>query len=639
MTTPEQKRERTTGWILGGWFLLHQFLLGDSGVLAGVVVLLICAGILLRVFGAFPASTAGWLMLAGPGVVSMFVPRPTAAVFGTLGGLLGAVLLLRPLSPRRGLWILLCAVSVLASISLQESGAVNTVFVIMDVAVLMFVAEQIHAPVEADAAVWASVLRSLRLILPVAVIVTAAFWLFPAISSRTNVAFVRFGGSDLLSPGEASEVRLTRRIAFVATFPESSAVPSFSDLYWRGRVLEKNEGLRWSADPGRINSGPAPRLTSRDPKWRYSQLLGPDSALAALDLPVSVLAMREGQKATVLETGANTYAVLGTGDVELEISSAPTPPEDPLLSSVASGSLSVPENIRSDPRLRPLAPQLFPSGSTFDARLESLGHFLSAGGYSYTLRPGKMEAGDVAWLLFEHRKGFCGHYAAAAANILRLGGIPARIVTGYRGGTWNPWLRTITVRDSDAHAWVEAWDAGAQHWTRFDPTSFVAPELSTMLEIERNPDRWPWFRFATAYVASLLTRAGSGLESARNSMPVLWMVAAVLAFAGAAGVLWRWRRRRGSTSEVAALCLENLERQAAMKNRSRCPGESPLAWIERLATMSPDDPEGAELENFSESYERLVYAAGGPSAENAASLKRSSQNLIRIWKERRPASQ
>ncbi|MCX6971905.1 MAG: transglutaminaseTgpA domain-containing protein [Verrucomicrobia bacterium] len=638
MTIPEQQRERTAGWVLGGWLLLHQFLLGDSGMLSAVVILLICAGMMLRIFGIFPPSAAGWILLAAAVVVPVFVPEPTAAVFGSLGGLLGAVLLLRPLSPRRGLWILLCAVSVLASISLQEGGTVNTVFMIMDVAVLMFVAEQIHAPAEAEAAVRASVLRSLRLILPVAVIVTAAFWLFPAISSRTNVAFVRFWGSDLLTPGEASEVRLTRRIAFVATFPESSAVPSFSDLYWRGQVLEKNEGLRWAADPARINSRPASRRALPDPKWRYSQILGPDRALAALDLPVSVLAAREGKKATVLETGGFTYAVLGAGDVGLEISSAPTLPDDPLLPAVASGSLGVPENIRSDPRLRTLAPRLFASGTSLPARLESLGHFLAAGGYSYTLRPGKMNPGDVAWFLFQHRKGFCGHYAAAAANILRIGGIPARIVTGYRGGTWNPWLRTLTVRDSDAHAWVEAWDENARHWTRFDPTSFVAPELAALMEVERNPDRWPWFRCAATYAAAVITRAGAGLNSARSSLHAPWTVAALLALAGAAGVLW-WRRRcRGSTSEIAALCLENLERQAALKNRSRRPGETPLAWLARLETMSPTDPEGFELKNFSESYGRLVYADSRPSAENAGALKHSSRRLIRIWKEPRPAS-
>jgi hypothetical protein len=49
------------------------------------------------------------------------------------------------------------------------------------------------------------------------------------------------------------------------------------------------------------------------------------------------------------------------------------------------------------------------------------------------------------------------------------------VVTGYQGGIWNPIGGYYTVRQSDAHAWVEVWLPG-QGWTRFDPTGVVAPE-------------------------------------------------------------------------------------------------------------------------------------------------------------------
>ena len=633
MSVPEQKRERTAGWVLGGWLVLHQFLLADSGILP--VVFLLCAGILLRTFGVFPPVQAGWLLVVGAGVVSLVVPKPAVASAGGLGVMFGAVLLLRPLSPRRGLWILLCAVAVLAAITLQESDTVNTVFVIVDVAVLMFVAQQIHAPAEADASVWASVLRSLRLVLPVAFIVTLVFWLFPAISSHTSVAFVGFSGGDLLSPGEVSEIRLTRRVAFVATFPESSAVPAFSDLYWRGQVLEKNEGLRWSVEPERINLAPKPKDSFPDTeKWRYSQLLAPDRTLAALDRPVSVTATTNARRVTVLETGPSAYSVLGTGDLALEIVSSPLAPDDPPLTAVASENLYVPEKIRNDPRLTALAPRVFAPGSTLANKLGSLGHFLAVGGYSYTLRPGKMEGGDVAWFLFQHRKGFCGHYAAAAANVLRMGGIPARVVTGFRGGTWNPWLRTITVRDSDAHAWVEAWDENAGHWARFDPTSFVAPELSAMLELERDPDRWPWFRLATTYTTTVLARTWNGMESALSHYAPAVSWKAIIAVAGLAAAI-RWIAiHRKSLPDPAASCLAKLEKQAALKCRPRLPGETPLAWLARLESLSPSGPDARELRKIAASYECLVYAPAGRLPENIAALKSASKRLARIWRKR-----
>ena len=52
--------------------------------------------------------------------------------------------------------------------------------------------------------------------------------------------------------------------------------------------------------------------------------------------------------------------------------------------------------------------------------------------------------------------------------LLRVGGIPARNVTGYFGG-----VRTqagyYAVRAGDAHSWVEAWMPGLG-WMAFDPT-------------------------------------------------------------------------------------------------------------------------------------------------------------------------
>ena len=59
--------------------------------------------------------------------------------------------------------------------------------------------------------------------------------------------------------------------------------------------------------------------------------------------------------------------------------------------------------------------------------------------------------------------------------LLRLAGIPARIVGGYMGGEVNPLNGTVAVREMDAHAWAEVWIEGVG-WMRYDPTGVVAPE-------------------------------------------------------------------------------------------------------------------------------------------------------------------
>src|SRR5205823_5219745 len=89
--------------------------------------------------------------------------------------------------------------------------------------------------------------------------------------------------------------------------------------------------------------------------------------------------------------------------------------------------------------------------------------------------PGEYGKNDLDEFLFHRRLGFCEHYAASFATLMRLAGIPARVVTGYLGGEYNEIGHFFLVRQADAHAWCEVWfpDSG---WERVDPTAVVAPD-------------------------------------------------------------------------------------------------------------------------------------------------------------------
>jgi hypothetical protein len=77
--------------------------------------------------------------------------------------------------------------------------------------------------------------------------------------------------------------------------------------------------------------------------------------------------------------------------------------------------------------------------------------------------------------IFDTQEGFCEHYASAFTVMMRMAGIPSRVVTGYQGGFFNSIGSYVLVRQSDAHAWSEVWVRGSG-WTRIDPTAAVAPE-------------------------------------------------------------------------------------------------------------------------------------------------------------------
>jgi transglutaminase-like putative cysteine protease len=95
--------------------------------------------------------------------------------------------------------------------------------------------------------------------------------------------------------------------------------------------------------------------------------------------------------------------------------------------------------------------------------------------FSYCLHPPLMERRFIETFLFEARSGFCNHFAAAFVYLMRAAGIPARIVTGYQGGEYNPVGKFLEVRQANAHAWTEVWLDG-RGWVRVDPTTAILPE-------------------------------------------------------------------------------------------------------------------------------------------------------------------
>ena len=71
--------------------------------------------------------------------------------------------------------------------------------------------------------------------------------------------------------------------------------------------------------------------------------------------------------------------------------------------------------------------------------------------------------------LFARKTGYCEHYATAMVTMLRAVGVPSRLVTGFLATEWNEFGGYFTVRQRDAHAWVEVYFPQSG-WITFDPT-------------------------------------------------------------------------------------------------------------------------------------------------------------------------
>ena len=142
---------------------------------------------------------------------------------------------------------------------------------------------------------------------------------------------------------------------------------------------------------------------------------------------------------------------------------------NPILRKAA---LQLPDQL--SPRLQELAQQWRNGATDREVIQQALEHFHNEP-FVYTLSPPLLDADPMDEFLFETRRGFCEHYAAAFVLLMRSAGIPARVVTGYQGGEYNTVGEYWLVRQSDAHAWAEAWLPNSG-WERVDPTAAVAPE-------------------------------------------------------------------------------------------------------------------------------------------------------------------
>lgn len=95
-------------------------------------------------------------------------------------------------------------------------------------------------------------------------------------------------------------------------------------------------------------------------------------------------------------------------------------------------------------------------------------HLLRSYRYSLEISP-SVSARPLEEFLFQRKTGYCEHYATAMVIMLRTAGIPARLVTGFLATEWNDYGSYFTVRQQDAHAWVEVFFP-LSGWITMDPT-------------------------------------------------------------------------------------------------------------------------------------------------------------------------
>ncbi|MFB2864060.1 transglutaminaseTgpA domain-containing protein [Aeromonas sp. MdU4] len=458
---------------------------------------------------------------------------------------------------------------------------------------------------------WRSAGGALLLAIPLLITLFLLLPRLPPLWQMPTTSRALSGLSEEVAPGDISELVNSSELVFRVTFADGP--PPARERYFPVMRQEIFDGQRW-------------QLSAEVKAWQRSvseqTALNPlpESALPAGSYEVIAepqrhrwafaLATPRVLGGPVMATPIATLYRQGSGEaaIRYRVSTA----TGPLFSDPQSKARNLQLPSHGNPRARAYGQALaarYPDHSALVAAL--LDQFRSQP-YYYTLTPPRLGSNGVDEFLFDTRRGFCGHYAMATAFVLRAAGIPARLVTGYLGGEWNPRGHYLAVHQFDAHAWVEYLDEGGI-WRRVDPTAAVAPEriegdvTQALNDQFTAADPLSLQRYRNWALLNQLRWWGSNIDYQWSR----WVIG------HDAGQLWqqigqRWPALAGHTPWLilASLLLVTLlvslplllparlppERRIWLALRKRgtrsgwppIPPESMAQWCERLARLRPD---------------------------------------------------
>ena len=327
-------------------------------------------------------------------------------------------------------------------------------------------------PVAADSAFieLGFALRLLAVALPVSLAFFLLFprWMTPLWGVPETTLDAKSGLSDSMSPGTIQSLFMDDSPAFRVTF--EGAVPEHSELYWRGPVFWHYDGNTWTSSFYGRNIAADRKPDETTAPWRYTVQLEPNERnwLFALDYPgLAPADTRITMDYQLLRRQPVTQLL------QYNMVSNPDFVDEPeLKATLRSMALELPDG--SNPRTLKLINHWRETFTSDAALVERALRYFNQEAFHYSLDAPLLGDNAVDDFLFKTRSGFCEHYASAFTVMMRLAGIPARVVTGYQGGWYSAMGDYLLVRQSDAHAWSEVWLKGSG-WTRVDPTAAVSP--------------------------------------------------------------------------------------------------------------------------------------------------------------------
>jgi transglutaminase-like putative cysteine protease len=226
----------------------------------------------------------------------------------------------------------------------------------------------------------------------------------------------------------------------------------------------------------------------------------------------------------------------------------------------------------------------------------------------------------LASFLFDTKAGYCQQFSGTMALMLRMGGVPARVASGFSPGSFNRDRKQYVVRDTDAHSWVEAYFPKIG-WVTFDPTPSASPASAQLDDVAKTGGPAPGpLSFPTGLGQSgdrpfAAGDPGAGLAPTESSTNWgLWVGVGVGALGAALVVFVLWRRRR----PFVPIAPELAELQRALRRSGRHP--APNVTLSKLeGVLGGSDAAAAYLRAVRD--QRYRRNGRGPTAAQRRALR------------------
>lgn len=426
--------------------------------------------------------------------------------------------------------------------------------------------------------------------------------------SDTDSATAQTGLSERMAPGQLAQLALSDAPVFTVRF--LGQLPQRVRLYWRGPVLDSFDGHAWSRG-SYPSSGSGMQIKVDGPSFPYEITLEPSQTrwLMTMELPDELPQLADHEVQLSPQFELTTRAPITTRQRYRASARADYSFGHNMTQQQLGRWLQLPHGPN---------PRAWQAGQALRAlpdpgmRVAAVLDLFRAQPFRYTLSPPTLGKDSIDGFLFASQAGFCEHFAGAFVFLMRAAGVPARVVTGYQGGSALSDTGALLVRQSDAHAWAEVW-LHRRGWVRVDPTAVVAPERVQLGQ-----------RLSAAQPAPFTLAALRA--SLRADTEVLAGVALVLGALLGWSLLRRWQRqpaRHPNDALYSALC-----QRLARFDLARAPHEGPHSYAERVARASTLTPGArAAALAFLHCYGTWRYTREGATPDVTATLK---QNLSQV---------